>query len=309
LSNEQYYQELKDPTQQLPARSLDFSRKVDKNLIEVHKQQTELQYNLAEQTLLLEEARLDLARLQQAYQEIAAEHATCSNSSPRDELEVSIRQVLADATEVNHIQHQLTQAQGREAALESELMETKDQLEIAVAAREYLEAQGLARLGSSSPVLHEEMRRLREVADTVTRQLEAEKLTFQKVFGEYCKVLEELSQLQRKGSSVGNKNTQCELTRLREDLHLAKALNSELSAEATKAKASLALVEDDLEAAEERNVLLRKELDAAIKRVSQVDQERAYKLAFVQSQKHAQFEQVNSERQLLQQEVEVLRSF
>jgi hypothetical protein len=310
LSNEQYdLEHSQDQAKQLPSRSLDFSRKVDKNLIEVHQQQTELQYNLAEQTLLLEEARLDMARLQQAYEDLAAEHATCINSSPRDELEVSIRQVLADAAEVNSMENKLMLAQGREAALESELMETKDQLDIALTARDYCEAQVLTRQGgSSSSKLQEEMRKLREVAETATRQLEAEKLTFQKVFGEYCKVLEELSQLQRRGSNIGDKETQSELARLREDLDLTKAQNSELSAEATKAKAALALVEDDLEAAEERNVLLRNELGAAVRRVSQVDQERAYELAVVQSHTNAQLEQVNSERKLLLQEVESLRS-
>mmetsp|Transcript_27647 Transcript_27647/g.49919 ORF Transcript_27647/g.49919 Transcript_27647/m.49919 type:complete len:1136 (-) Transcript_27647:23-3430(-) len=338
LSAEQYDEEHRE-----------FSKKIDKTLLEVHQQQSELQYNIAEKGLLLEEARLDLARMQQAYEELAAEHAICGHSEPRNELEMSIRQVLQDATEVDQLEVQLSQSQARQAELERELLEIKDQLDNATTARDYFESQLQARMGCSSPVLRDELEKLAGEVQVARKQAETEKTSYQQVFTEYCKVLEELGQTKRKGTNetassgkVAELNS--ELQELHAELERVKALNKDLSEESTQAKSSATFMQDELteakdciteleeilkakeadlereleekenlkhelEAATERTVhKLKNELEVANKRIKKIEEERAFEMAFLQQQKDAQLERVNSERKSLMQEVEVLRS-
>lgn len=325
----------------------EFSHKIDKSLLEVHQQHSELQYSLAEKALLLEEAKLDLARFQNAYEELAAEHASCGGS-PRDDLEMSIRQVLADVTEMDQLEVQLIQAEARQADLTRELLETKDQLENALTARDYFEAELQTRMGSSSPTLRIEVEKLTSEAKEAKKELEVQKASSQTVFSEYCKVLEELGQVQRKSKIDASSNKvaelQSEVLKLKSELEAVTALNTEYSAEAAQAKSSLALldselaeakdcvieleeslkvkeaeldaalsqvdaVKHDIDASHEKTITrLKNELEASVKRCKKIEEERAFELAFLQSQKDVQLERVKSERKSLIQEVEVLKS-
>jgi hypothetical protein len=242
----------------------DASSLVEQTFVELQQQQAELQYNLAEKGLELEEARLDQARLQQAYEELAAEQAASSHSRPKDELELSMRQVIADATEIDQMEVQLMQAEARQTELETELLEIKDQLENALIAKDYFESQVQARQGGASPALREEIEKLHGTADAAQRQLEAEKSSSQTLFTEYCKVLEELGQVSKKDrsddASAKLGEMQGDLSRLQDELVELKASNTDLQDELVELKASNTDMQDELVELKASNTDLQNEL-------------------------------------------------
>jgi hypothetical protein len=327
---------------------VDASSRVEQTFVELQQKQAELQYCLAERSLELEEARLDQARLQQAYQELAAEQAASCHSRPKDDLEMSMRQVIADATEIDQMEVQLMQAEVRQTELETELLEIKDQLENALIAKDYFESQVHAKQGGASPALREEIEKLNGTAEAAKRQLEAEKSSSQTLFTEYCKVLEELGKVSKRGrpddASAQLSEMQNDLSKLQDELVELKASNTDLAAEAAQAKSDLQAVQGELkdsqdyvneleeslqvkeaelqaalyqknamkqqlEATHEKTVMkLRSDLEASVKKTKQIEGAKAAEVAFIQSQKNAQLELANSERNSLLAEVEVLRS-